>query len=254
MRVFVLKMRYILIAAICLAAALLFFSCSKTVSVFNSAERKIPIYSVERNDNKIALTFDCAWNDSDVDDILATLDEHNIKASFFMTGKWAEDYPESVKKIYEKGHDIGNHSYNHADYTKMSKSDIIKDLDKCDNAIESITGLRPRLMRAPSGGYNNTVMTAAEDSGRIYIQWSIDGLDYTTDATEESIKKRVFKAKAGDIILMHNGTKLTAGVLPSIIEELSKKYEFTKASELIYSDNYTVDHSGKQIKKTAGDS
>ena len=170
MRVFVLKMRYILIAAICLAAALLFFSCSKTVSVFNSAERKIPIYSVERNDNKIALTFDCAWNDSDVDDILATLDEHNIKASFFMTGKWAEDYPESVKKIYEKGHDIGNHSYNHADYTKMSKSDIIKDLDKCDNAIESITGLRPRLMRAPSGGYNNTVMTAAEDSGRIYIQ------------------------------------------------------------------------------------
>lgn len=246
MRIYIFKLHYIFIAAFTLAAALFFVSCSKSVSVFNSSERKIPIYSVERGDNKIALTFDCAWNDSDIDDILEILDESNIKASFFVTGKWAEEYPESFKKIYENGHDIGNHSYNHADYTKMQKSDIIKDLNKCDNAVENIIGHKCTLMRAPSGGYNNTVMTAAEESGRTYIQWSIDGLDYTTNATEESIKKRVFCTKSGDIILMHNGTKLTAKVLPEIISELSKEYEFVKVSELIYKDNFTIDHAGKQ--------
>lgn len=246
MKIFIFKPHHLLITATVLAFILICFSCSKNISVFNSSERKIPIYSVERNDNKIALTFDCAWNDSDIDNILTILDKNNIKASFFVTGKWAEEYPESVKKIYENGHDIGNHSYNHADYTTMSKNDVIKDLDKCDSAIESIIGQKCTLMRAPSGGYNNTVMSAAEDSGRIYIQWSIDGLDYTTNATEESIKNRVFNTAAGDIILMHNGTKLTAKVLPEIITELSKKYDFVKVSELIYPDNRIVDHTGRQ--------
>lgn len=246
MRIYIFKLRYIFVAAFALAAVLVFVSCSKSVSVFNSSERKIPIYSVERNDNKIALTFDCAWNDSDIDDILEILNENSVKASFFVTGKWAEEYPESIKKICESGHDIGNHSYNHADYTKMQKSDIIKDLDKCDGAVENIIGQKCTLMRAPSGGYNNTVMTAAEESGRVYIQWSVDGLDYTTNATEESIEQRVFRAKSGDIILMHSGTKLTAKVLPEIISELSKEYEFVKLSELIYKDNFTIDHTGKQ--------
>ena len=251
MRIFVFKMRHIITAAVFIVMVLGIFSFTRTASVFNSNDRKIPIYNVERNDNKISLTFDCAWNDNDIDEILSVLEECDIKASFFMTGKWAQDYPESVKKIYEKGHDIGNHSYNHADYTKMSKADIIKDLDKCDAAIKEITGQAPVLMRAPSGGYNNTVMTAAEDSGRTYIQWSVDGLDYTPDATEQSIKKRISKTQNGDIILMHNGTKLTAKVLPSIIQDLSERFEFVKVSDLIYPDNYTIDHSGKQIQKTS---
>ena len=121
-------------------------------------------------------------------------------------------------------------------------------MEKCDLAVEKITGHKMTLMRAPSGGYNNNVVKTAEDSGRKYIQWSVDGLDYTADATEESIKKRLKKTQPGDIILMHNGTKLTATVLPGIIESLSEKYEFVKVSELIYEDNYTVNHAGRQIK------
>lgn len=249
MKIFVLKMRHIIIAAIIvLMIPVIYFSCSQAVSVFNSDGREIPIYSVERDDNKIALTFDCAWNDSDIDSILATLDKCGIKASFFVTGTWAEKYPESVKKIFDKGHDLGNHSYNHADYTSLSGEAILKDLEKCDLAVEKITGHKMTLMRAPSGGYNNNVVKTAEDSGRKYIQWSVDGLDYTADATEESIKKRLKKTQPGDIILMHNGTKLTATVLPGIIESLSEKYEFVKVSELIYEDNYTVNHAGRQIK------
>lgn len=72
--------------------------------------------------------------------------------TFFVVGDWAEKYSESLKKIYDRGHEIGNHSYNHADYTKMSAEAITADLDKCDGIVESITGERPYLMRAPSGG------------------------------------------------------------------------------------------------------
>ena len=250
MKIFILKMRYIIaffMALIMIPAV--YFSLTKSISAVNTNERKIPIYSVERDDNKIALTFDCAWSDDDIDSILDTLNNYNVKASFFITGDWAQKYPDSVKKISQNGHDIGNHSYNHADYTKLSEDDILNDLDKCDDAIRKITGEKPFLMRAPSGGYNNTVMDCAEKSGRVYVQWSIDSLDYTKDATEESIKKRLSKTKDGDIILMHSGTKLTAPLLPSIIEDLMSEHELVKASDLIYSDNYYIDHAGRQIKK-----
>ena len=251
MKIFVFKMKHITAAAFIVMLAVIYFSCGRTLSVFNAQKREIPIYSVERGDNKIALTFDCAWDGDDIDSILETLDEYNVKASFFVTGKWAEDYPENIRKIHERGHDIGNHSYNHADYTKLGSAEIIKDLEKCDAAVENITGEKMTLMRAPSGGYNNNVIQTVRESGRTYIQWSVDGLDYTKDATEASIKKRLSKTKAGDIILMHSGTKMTAKILPSIIRELSEKYELVKVSDLIYSDNFTIDASGCQ-KQNAG--
>ena len=179
MNFYVIKLKHIIIALLIFAVIpIIWFTTSRAVSVFNVNGREIPIYSVERNDNKIALTFDCAWNDDDIDSILDTLDKYNCKATFFVVGDWAEKYSESLKKIYDRGHEIGNHSYNHADYTKMSAEAITADLDKCDGIVESITGERPYLMRAPSGGYNNTVVKAAEDSGRMYIQWSVDGIDY----------------------------------------------------------------------------
>lgn len=247
MKIFVLRFRHIAVFAALIAGIFVICSFPGTVSVFNDSDRKIPVYSVERNDNRISLTFDCAWNDYDIDEILSVLDVRNIKATFFVTGKWAEDYPESVKRIFEKGHEIGNHSYNHADYTKMTKNEIIKDLEKCDKAVAELTGECPRLMRAPSGGYNNTVISAAEEMGKSCIQWSVDGLDYITSATEESIKKRISETKKGDIILMHNGTKLTAEVLPEITDELAEKYEFVKVSELIYENGYIIDHTGRQM-------
>ena len=155
MNFYVIKLKHIIIALLIFAVIpIIWFTTSRAVSVFNVNGREIPIYSVERCDNKIALTFDCAWNDDDIDSILDTLDKYNCKATFFVVGDWAEKYSESLKKIYDRGHEIGNHSYNHADYTKMSAEAITADLDKCDGIVESITGERPYLMRAPSGGYN----------------------------------------------------------------------------------------------------
>lgn len=246
----VVKLKHLIFAAMVLVTAFVIcFSVSRSVSVFKVNGREVPVYSVERDDNKIAVTFDCAWNDEDIDSILDTLDKYNCKATFFVVGDWVEKYPEALRKISERGHEIGNHSYNHADYTKLSAAEIIADLDKCDNLVEETVGERPYLMRAPSGGYNDTVVRAAEDSGRMYIQWSVDGIDYG-DADPQSIYDRSVKnTAAGDIILLHNGTKSTANILPKILEALECKYEFATVSELVYRDNYIIDNNGRQFQK-----
>lgn len=250
MKFIVIKIQYVILA---LAAAILIpilcFSINRTVSVFNVNGREIPIYSVERSDNKIALTFDCAWNDDDIDEILNTLDKYNCKATFFVLGTWAEKYSESLKKISGRGHEIGNHSYNHDDYSKMPSDAICADLKKSGGVIKNITGKEVNLMRAPSGAYNDTVVKAAESIGNTYIQWSVDGIDYG-DASAEDIYSRVMnKVKAGDIILLHNGTKNTAKILPEILEALSKNYEFATVSKLIYTDNFVIDNNGCQKLK-----
>ena len=248
MNFYVLKIRHIIIAACALVAAfILALTVPRAVSVFNVNGREIPIYSVERDDNKISVTFDCAWNDEDIDAILKTLADYNCRATFFVVGTWAEKYPDAVRKIRDAGHEIGNHSYNHADYTKLSKKDIQADLDKCDAAVEGIIGEKPRLMRAPSGGYNDTVVKAAEESGRTYIQWSVDGIDYGDSEAAAIYERCVKRTKAGDIILLHNGTKNTANVLPKILEALECKFEFSTVSELIYADNYVIDNTGRQF-------
>lgn len=248
MNFYVIKLRRLIIAALAVVAAFAVgFAVPRAVSVFEVNGREIPIYSVERDDNKIALTFDCAWGDEDIDAILTTLDRYGAKATFFVTGDWAERCGESLSKIYEAGHEIGNHSYNHADYTKLGAEQIIADLEKADAIIEEITGEKPYLVRAPSGGYNNTVVKAIEQSGRQYVQWSVDGIDYG-DAEAQSIYDRtVKKTEAGDIILLHNGTKNTANVLPKILEALECDYEFVKVSDLIYHENYILDNTGRQF-------
>lgn len=250
MSFFVIKLRHIIIVVLILIAIpVIWFSASRAVTVFKVNGREVPIYSVERDDNKVAVTFDCAWNDEDIDSILDTLDKYNCKATFFVVGDWVEKYSEALKKISDRGHEIGNHSYNHADYTKMSAEEITADLDKCDALIEQVTDRKPTLMRAPSGGYNDTVIKAADNSGRTYIQWSVDGIDYG-DAEPQAIYDRCVKnTEAGDIILLHNGTKSTANVLPKILEALECKYEFATVSELIYEDNYIIDNTGRQFRK-----
>ena len=248
MSFFVIRLRYLALGTAAVIAVLIScFGMGHITDVFNSGERKIPIYSVARPDNKIALTFDCAWNDSDIDAVLDTLDKYGCKATFFAVGTWAEKYPDALKKISQRGHEIGSHSYDHSDYTAMSAEEIIADMDRCDDIIENITGSRPTLMRAPSGGYNNTVISACEATGRTYIQWSVDSLDYKANSAEEIIERSTQNVSAGDILLLHNGTKYTKDALDKILSVLSEEYTFSTISGFIYKDNFTIDHTGKQI-------
>lgn len=218
-------------------------------SVTVSTEPKIiPIYSVGRDDGEIAITFDCAWGAEDMKSILSTLKNHNCKATFFVLGTWAEQNPEIMKKIVADGHETGNHSYNHTHYTAMSQSDMLTDIDKCNKAIKDTTGISPTLFRAPSGDYNNSVIETVHSKNMEYIQWSIDSLDWRNLNCEQMLERIIPKTQSGDILLFHNGTAHTAESLDKILTELEKKgFSFLKVSDLIYKDNYTIDHTGRQI-------
>lgn len=209
----------------------------------------LPIYSVDTNESKVSITINCAWNADDIDMILETLKNQDVKATFFMVGDWVEKYGDSVKKIFNEGHEIGNHSYNHPHVNNLSLEKNKEQIQKCSDLIKNITGVGTSLYRGPYGEYNNTVIESAENLGHTTIQWSIDTLDYKGLTEEEMWGKIEPKLENGSIILMHNGTENTALSLNGIITKIKEKgYTIVPVSELIYTENYTIDNNGVQHK------
>lgn len=216
----------------------------------STVDKKIPIYNVQTNEKKIAFTINCAWTNDDIDQILEVLENNNVKLTFFIVGDWIDRYPESVKKIYEKGHEIGCHSDTHPHVSRLSKEKNLEEIQKCVEKIEKITGNRTDLYRAPYGEYNNTVINTAEENGYYTIQWNIDTLDYNGKTGTEMWSRIKDKLDNGSIILSHNGTKYTAESLDMLIKNIKNEgYEITKVSELIYKDNYYINQNGTQIKE-----
>lgn len=213
-------------------------------------KKELPIYSVDTDKKQVALSFDAAWGDEDTIQILDLLDKYNIKVTFFMTGGWVESFPDKVKEIAARGHDLGNHGENHKQMSKLSvadqKSEIMKDHDK----VKALTGIDMTLFRPPFGDYNNSVVTTAMSCGYLPIQWSVDSLDWKNYGVD-SIVKTVLKHKAltsGAIILMHNGAKFTKDALEQVIVGLQQQgYEIVPISQLVLKEKYHMDTTGKQI-------
>ncbi len=136
----------------------------------------IPIYNVDTTEKKVAVTFNCAVGNSDIDEILNILEQYNVKATFFLLGSWADDHIDEVQKIYDAGHELGNHSYSHKDMPSMTYEEIMLDIQKCNETVRNITGLSPTLFRAPSGAYDNKTISAAENLGMMTIQWDVEPL------------------------------------------------------------------------------
>lgn len=219
----------------------------KSIETASTNEKLLPIYKVSTEENKVALTMNCAWNADDIDKILKILDENDTKITFFIVGDWMDKYPEAVKKIYEAGHEIGTHSNTHPHVNNLSYEENIEEMEKSNDEIENITGNRTNLYRAPYGEYNQTVIKAAQDKGYYTIQWSLDTLDYTGINGNEMWNRIKDKISSGDIILMHNGTEHTADSLDSILKNIKEKnLQVVKISELIYKDNYSIDVNGTQ--------
>lgn len=225
-------------------------------SVWNSApassrvgNRELPIYCVETDEKKIALSFDAAWGNEDTQKILEILDKHNVKAAFFMTGGWVSSYPDDVAAIYAAGHDLGNHSEHHKDMPTLSDAQQKEELSQVHNKVKELTGYDMFLFRPPYGSYNNNLILNAKELGYYTIQWDVDSLDWKNYGVQ-SVIDTVCSHKHlgnGSIILCHNGAKYTAEALDTLITTLKEKgYEFVPISELIYKDNYTMDHEGRQ--------
>lgn len=214
------------------------------------ALKKLPIYRVKREDKEISISFDCAWGTEYTDAILDVMDSYNVKCTFFAVQFWVEKYGDYVKKIYERGHEMGTHSATHSHMSKLSETAIKKELETSSRAIESISGRKVELFRAPFGEYTDTLIEVAQKLNLYTVQWDVDSLDWK-NLSAEQISERVLKrVKSGSIILCHNNGLHTKDALPIIFSQLIERgYKFVPISELIYKDNYLIDASGEQQPK-----
>ncbi len=213
-----------------------------------AATKKLPIYSVQTDKKQVAITFDAAWTNQDTDELIKILKKHNATATFFIVGDWADKFPESVKAFYDAGHTIANHSDTHKAFSKCSREEIRKEIVDCNEKLEKITGEKVTLVRAPSGDYTKESLEVAESLGMKTIQWNCDSLDYTKISVEEIVNRVVKGTDNGSILLFHNGVENTAEALDRVLTELHKQgYSFVSVNDLIYKDNYYLDHTGKQI-------
>ena len=208
--------------------------------------REIPIYSVETDEKKVAISFDAAWGNEQTEELLQILEKYKVKATFFLVGDWVDKYPESVKDISAKGHDVENHSDTHAHLPNLSLDDMRNEITACNEKITALTGKCPTLFRPPYGDYNNDVVNTTKDLDMYCIQWDVDSLDWKDLSASEITQRVTSKLQPGSIVLLHNGAKNTPAALPSIIEGIrAQGYELVPISELVPQGDYTTDHEGR---------
>ena len=193
---------------------------------------------INNSDKLIALTFDDGpnYNTSKVLDVLA---KYNVKATFFVLGSKAKDNKKILKREYDSGMEIGNHTFNHLLLTKYKENVIKDEIDKTSSVIFEVTGRYPKLLRPSYGAYNNTIKKIGDMP---IIIWDIDTLDWKYHNSKRIASRVINKVKDGDIILMHDIYSATANSLNIIIPELQNRgYTFVTIPELFYYKEITLE-------------
>ncbi|MBE6910054.1 MAG: deacetylase [Ruminococcaceae bacterium] len=241
------RRRLALLGAALAAAAILAAASWTPAAVSAAAARELPIYCVERDQKLCSISFDAAWGADNTQKILDVLDEYGVKATFFVVSAWAEQYPDTAKAIVAHGHELMNHSTKHDHYSSLTAEQIVADVNKCNDVIESISGVRPTLIRCPYGEYDDHVIAAIRSIGMEPVQWDVDSLDWKGISAAEITRRVTGKVRCGSIVLFHNAGEHTPEALPDVLRWMKQEgYEIVPISQLLLSGDYTLDHEGRQ--------
>lgn len=216
---------------------------------FNSRVKKLPIYSVQTDEKKVAISFDAAWGADKTSEIMTVCEEYGVNATFFLVGFWVEDYPDVARTISERGFEIGLHSSTHPDMCNLSASQMSLELTKNQDIIQTVCGVQSGLFRPPYGSYNDTLLDVCKSLDITAIQWSVDSLDWKGLSASEIAGRVCSKSKEGSIVLFHNNSDNIIGALKLVLEYYKNNgYEVVPVGELIYRDHYTINQQGEQIR------
>ena len=242
------------ILVIALAAVVAVAACVRGVQAAQASApaRALPIYRVQTDEKKVALSFDAAWGNEQTQTLIDILKQYNVKTTFFVVGAWVDKYPDSVRALVAAGHEVCNHSDTHPHLAKMSQQQILSQVTACNEKIRSVAGTAPILFRPPYGEYNNSVINTVNGLKMYPIQWDVDSLDWQNPTPQQIVNRVVSSVKPGSIVLFHNGALNTPTALPTVLKTLQAQgYQIVPVSQLILRDNYTIDSTGMQIP-TAG--
>jgi peptidoglycan/xylan/chitin deacetylase (PgdA/CDA1 family) len=182
----------------------------------------------------VALTYDDGPHPKYTPMILDVLKKHNANATFFVVGERAEILPEIVTRAGMEGHSIGNHTYSHADLTKLGEVGVISQISRTNEVVEGITGIRPTLMRPPLGARNKKIDGLIKGQNMYNIMWNVDPVDWNSSDAKLIYGKVVNKIQSGDIVVLHDFYPNTVTATDMILSTLSKQgYSFVTVEELL---------------------
>lgn len=192
-----------------------------------------PVYQGSAREKKMALTFNVVWGEEYIPQIIESLNENKIQATFFIGGQWAEDFPELAGRIAQAGYEVGSHGFSHPHPDRISRSANVDEIKKTEVVLTKVTGLKPTLFAPPYGERGEAVLKAAEETGYTTILWSLDTIDWQRPEPAVIVRRVTEKAHNGAIVLMHP-TAPTVHALPLMIKELKKQgYELVRVSTLL---------------------
>lgn len=203
-----------------------------------SSSSKLAINSVHVSEPYVALTFDDGPHATLTPKLLDILKARHVKATFFVVGENAVQYPEILKRAVAEGHEIGNHSWNHPNFAKMSEDGVKSQIQRTQEAIEKATGITPKLLRPPYGSVTDHQRHWLHDSlGFKIIMWSVDPLDWK-DRNSATVTRRILAGThPGAIVLSHDIHATTVEAMPNVIDSLAGKgFKFVTVSELLALD------------------
>ncbi|MEH7352537.1 polysaccharide deacetylase family sporulation protein PdaB [Neobacillus drentensis] len=222
----------ILIAAF-FTAWFLYIENMAQIPVFSTKEGSKAIY---RGEKDLALTFNIGWGDEKAEPILDTLKKENVKsATFFLAGSWAERHPDIVTRIVKDGYEIGILGYDYVDYQDSEDGQIAKDISKAQESFKKLNVKEIKLLRAPTGHFDERTLKIAKRYGYTVVHWKIDSKDWQNPGVGK-IVENVKKADKGDIILLHasDSANQTAKALPLILADIRQKgLKLVSVSEMI---------------------
>ena len=194
-------------------------------------------HSVKTDTMKIALTFDDGPHPYLTQQILDILEQHEVKATFFMVGVNIINYPDAARAVLKAGHEVGNHTFSHSHLKRLSEREVARELGYCEDALEELCEYRPHLFRPPEGAVNTYVEHCSESNDYKLILWSLDTRDWESKNTEQIVDTVLSRVEAGDIILMHDyigrhskTPEALAILLPRLLE---RGFEPVTVSELL---------------------
>jgi len=191
------------------------------------------IYRGNSEKKTASIMINVYWGTEYIEPILNILKENDIKTTFFVGGYWVAKNTETLLKIYNEGHEIANHGYNHKDHDKISESQNRDEILYNHKIVNQVLGIDMTLFAPPSGAYNSTTIKVASDLGYKTIMWSKDTIDWRDHDTDLIVTRATKNIQNGDLILAHP-TENTVKALQQIIDAYKKAdIKLTRVSETI---------------------
>lgn len=231
-----LKGKYVMVliwgAALLLGTAAFYSASGHSREAAPAVSGSTKISNTKEDAKKIALTFDDGPDPEYTPKLLNGLKERNVRATFFVIGEQAKEYPELIQQIAKDGHQIGCHSYDHTDLRSIPFQDACRQMEDTANIVEKFTGHRPMVMRPPFGWSPQGLEDAVEMAE---VLWTVDTKDWSIKNSDRITDEALAQVKDGSIILMHDVFQESVDAALMLTDELKRQgFEFVPVEELIF--------------------